>query len=228
MKDLRPHRFPPLSQLTARANTSPTGDASGAGDIADGFQIGMAKGYEEGLQAGRKTGHRKGLSSGREEAMKLGLEQGRQEVLAQYDNLALPLDAALQSLQQLQADYQSALRKEVVELVAKVARQVIRCELALQPQQLLTMVDETLATLPRVGDEEVTIYLNPEELQRIQELDAERAKRWKLLPDSRLEHGECHVKAGTHEADAGCRQRQAAVMEKISAQLIEPPVEVSA
>lgn len=188
----------------------------------------MAKGYEEGLQSGRKTGHRKGLTSGREEAMKLGLEQGRQEVLAQYDNLAIPLDAALQSLQQLQADYQSALRKEVVELVAKVARQVIRCELALQPQQLLTMVDETLATLPRVGDEEVTIYLNPEELQRIQELDAERAKRWKLLPDPRLESGECHVKAGSHEADAGCCQRQAAVMEKISAQLIEPPVEASA
>jgi len=92
----------------------------------------------------------------------------------------------------------------------------------------LTMVDETLATLPRVGDEEVTIYLNPEELQRIQELDAERAKRWKLLPDPRLESGECHVKAGSHEADAGCRQRQAAVMEKISAQLIEPPVEASA
>ena len=225
MNNLRPHRFPPLSQLTARANTSLAGDAT---EVADGFQVGMDKGYEEGLQAGKKSGHRKGLTSGREEGLKLGMEQGRQEVLAQYQGLAQPLEAALKSLQQLQADYQSALRKEVVELVAKVARQVIRCELALQPQQLLTMVDETLATLPRVGDEEVTVYLNPEELQRIQELDAERAKRLKLLPDSRLEHGECHVKAGTHEADAGCRQRQKAVMEKISEQLIGSPEEVTA
>lgn len=223
MKNTRPHRFPPLSQLVARPGAAAAGDAS---PVADGFQQGMDRGYEEGLEAGRQGGHAQGLDAGREEGLRLGREQGHAQVLAAYAHAAQPLEAAVTALKSLQADYQAAMRKEVVELVAKVARQVIRGELALQPLQLLNMVDETLATLPRVRDEEVEIYLNPEELQRIEELDAERAKRWKLLPDARLEPGECYVKAGHHEADAGCRQRQAAVMEQISTQLLDTASEV--
>jgi flagellar assembly protein FliH len=214
MKLTRPHRFPPLVQLVARPNEV----AEGALAVADGFQQGMDKGYEEGRQAGLCKGREEGWAVGHAE----GLTQGRQDARAVFENLARPLDAAVQGLQRLQNDFQAAMRKEVVDLVAKVARRVILSELALQPLQLLNMVDETLASLPRVRNEEVEVYLNAEELQRIQELDPERAGRWNLLPDPRLEPGECHVKAGKHEADAGCHQRQAAVMEQISTQLIEP------
>jgi flagellar assembly protein FliH len=216
MKHSRPHRFPPLAQLIA--STAVPGGAS----AAEAFQQGLDKGYAEGLRSGEEAGHAQGLDAGHAEGLRRGAEQGRSEAVAAFETLAQPLDAALNALQGLQADYQAALRKEVVDLVGKVARQVIRGELALQPLQLLTMVDETLATLPRVRDKEVEVYLNPEELQRITELDPQRARRWKLLPDPRLEPGECHVKAGRHEADAGCRQRQAAVMEQISAQLEVP------
>lgn len=224
MKNPRLHRFPPLAQLLTRAPAAPGSDAS---TLADGFQQGMDKGYEEGLQAGQHSGHQEGLAAGHSEGLQQGMQQGRSEALALFENLSQPLEAALQQVRNLQADYQAAMRKEVVELVAKVARQVIRCELALQPQQLLAMVDETLATLPRVRDDEVEVFLNPEEWQRIHELHPERAQRWKLQPDPRLEAGECHVQAGSHEADAGCRQRQAAVMEQISAQLIEPAPEAA-
>jgi flagellar assembly protein FliH len=140
-------------------------------------------------------------------------------VLERFDALAAPVDAALMALRQLQTDYQSALRKEVVELVAKVARQVIRSELALQPVQLLSLVDETLATMPPAR-EGVEVYLNPEECERIRELAPERAARWTLIADPRLEPGECRVKADGREADAGCRQRLAACMEQVAAQLL--------
>ncbi len=215
---LRLHRFPPLAQLRDRPPAVAGGDAS---LVADGFQEGMAKGYEEGLQSGWHSGHQEGLAAGLEEGRSQGTAQGREEASARLAQIGAPLQAALEQLQQLQADYQAAMRKEVVDLVAKVARQVIRCELALQPQQLLAMVDETLATLPRVSDEEVQVHLNPEECQRLHELQPEGARRWKLRPDPRLEPGECHVHAGNHEADAGCRQRQAAVMEQVSAQLLD-------
>lgn len=218
MKNARPHRFPQLYQLVAR---TPAQEGAGPG-AAEGFQQGLDQGYAEGLRSGTEAGHAEGLANGFAEGLRTGRDSGREAVLAAFKDLARPLDAALEGLKSLQADYQSALRKEVVELVGKVARQVIRCELALQPMQLLTMVDETLATLPRVGDHEVEVYLHPEDLQRIVDLDPQRAQRWKLLPDPRLEPGECHVKAASHEADAGCRQRQAAVMEQISAQLAEP------
>ena len=109
-------------------------------------------------------------------------------------------------------------RSSVVDLVAKVARQVIRAELALQPVQLLALVDETLASMPPTR-EEIDVFLNPEELKRISELDPKRAKRWNLIADARLDAGECRIKAGDNEVDAGCHQRLSACMDQVSSHL---------
>jgi flagellar assembly protein FliH len=217
MKNLRPHRFPPLSQVGLAL------PGSGAAQLqlshAEAFKEGMDRGYQEGYDTGLASGRRDGLVIGREDGAREAGETARREVLARFEELAQPLDAMHAALHQLQADYQMALRKEVVELVAKVARQVIRSELALQPVQLLSLVDETLATMPPAR-EGVEVYLNPEELERISELAPERAARWTLIADARLEPGECRVKADGREADAGCRQRLAACIEQVSAQLL--------
>jgi flagellar assembly protein FliH len=191
------------------------------------MQASLAEGYQQGVDRGYRVGHESGLREGRETGLREGREAGRsegeatarREASAKFDSLAEPVDAMLKALQNVQDDYQSALRKEVVELVAKVARQVIRCELALQPAQLLALVDETLGTMPR-SRKKTEVYLNEGDLQRILEIDHSRAARWKLLPDPHLEPGECRVKSGDREADAGCHQRLTACMEQISTQLL--------
>lgn len=216
MRNPRPHRFPPLTELLASGRPRP-GSTMEQPSFAEGFQDGLDRGYREGYESGLRSGRQDGIAEGHSE----GMLAGRREVQARFAELAGPVDAVLESLQHLQHDYQSALRKEVVELVAKVARQVIRCELALQPVQLLSLVDETLAAMPPTP-EGVEVYLNPEELERICELDAERAQRWSLIADPRMEPGECRVRAGGNEADAGCRQRLAACIEQVSTQLLEP------
>lgn len=225
MNKIRLHRFPPLSQLTVQ-NQGQGGDEriSIQTRLAEGFHQGMEKGYtqgyREGYDAGFENANREGFAKGLEE----GSVQGRQESLERFEHLAQPIDAVLESLKQLQSDYQAALRMEVVELVTKVARQVIRCELTLKPSQIMALVDETVSAMPPVRDA-IQVYLNREELQRIAELDPSYADRWQLIPDARLEPGECRVKAGDHEADAGCRQRLVACMEQINAQLMEAPFE---
>jgi flagellar assembly protein FliH len=214
MKHARPHRFPPLSQVSLAAPGAGPASVQLQASLADGFREGLDKGYRDGQESGRQEGHAEGLRAGH----RAGVAEGRREALARFDAVAPAMDALVEAFERFQGDYQSALRKEVVDLVAKVARQVIRCELALQPVQLLSLVDETLAAMPR-GTEEVEVLLNPEELQRIRELDPVRASRWRLVPDATLEPGECRVRAGAREADAGCRQRLAACMERVSAQL---------
>ena len=217
MKNLRPHRFPPLSQVGG--SLPPAASAQLQRSHAEAFQEGMERGYREGYDGGIESGRRDGFDAGHAEGVRTGAEEGRREALARFEAIARPLDAAIGEVRQLQAEYQTAMRKEVVELVAKVARQVIRSELALQPVQMLALVDETLATMPP-APEGVEVYLNPEERERIRELAPDRAARWTLIPDSRLEPGECRVRAGGREADAGCRQRLAACMEQVSAQLL--------
>jgi len=215
MKNYRPHRFPPLPPRTGHAL------APMQASVADGFQQGMAQGYAEGHASGLADGRAQGLAEGHLDGLRRGADEGRRQAEQAFEAAVRPLDAVVAELNRLHADYDLAQRKEVVDLVARVARQVIRCELTLQPTQLLTLVDEALAAMPPTR-EQVEVYLNPEDLQRIRDLDPERAKRWSLLPDARLETGECHVRAGDHEADAGCQQRLTACMQQVAAQLVDP------
>lgn len=218
MKPFRSYQFPPLHQVS---QARPAGaDGAGATEewqsaLADGYRQGQREGYEAGLDQGRAEGFPRGEAEGREH----GREQGRAAALARFDELARPVDAMLAGLAQLKADLRAAQRSEVVELVGKIARQVIRAELALQPVQLLALVEEALAVMPPSRDE-VEVFLNPEELRRVQELDPKRARQWTLLSDPALEPGECRVRAGDNEVDAGCQGRLAAVMEQVHGQLM--------
>lgn len=220
MKTLRPHRFPPLAQLHAAPHRTGLQGAELQASLAQGFQEGLSKGYEEGYASG--------LQSGQDEARQAAQAAGHAQGLAQAgeaarQRLRQPLaavDGLLQQLQQLQHDYQAALRREVVELVERVARQVIRAELTLRPTQLLALVDETLSAMPPAR-EGVAIFLNPEDRERLLELAPERLRDWQLHPDAALEPGECRVLAGGREADAGCRQRLAACMAQVRGQLVE-------
>ncbi|WP_077033551.1 flagellar assembly protein FliH [Pelomonas sp. KK5] len=218
---MRAHRFPPLAQVRLASDGNAAADVQAA--VAAGFQQGLDKGYAE--------GHAEGVAAGSEAARITGhadgMAAGRREVQQRFEHIGRPIDALFAELQQLKADYQAAQRREVVDLVARVARQVIRCELTLQPTQLLALVDETLAAMPPARDGQVEVHLNPEDLQRIQELAPERAAQWTLLADARLDSGECRVKAGEREADAGCRQRLAACMEQVAEQLNATPAEIA-
>ncbi|QPF74169.1 flagellar assembly protein H [Roseateles sp. DAIF2] len=212
----RPHRFPPLAQLNASRELANSSPAQLQESLAQGFQEGLSKGYEEGYASGLQSGAEAAQAEGREQ----GREQGRREMHERFGGLAKPVDALFAELKQLQSDFQGALRKEVVELVEKVSRQVIRAELTLQPTQLLALVDETLSSMP-VRREGVEVYLNPEDLRRLQDLAPERVQDWTLLPDPKLESGECRLLAGGREADAGCRQRLEACMSQVKAQVLD-------
>ena len=220
MKQFRPYHFPPLAQFIAagvakRAQSSSsssttTPDEEWQSAIADGYRQGQREGYEVGLDEGRNDGY----DAGHAEGVERGVAEGRQQALTELEQMAKPVDAMLRSLKKLKTEFRNAQRKEVVDLVGKIARQVIRAELALQPVQMLNLVDEALAAMPPTR-EDVEVFMNPEELKRIQELDPKRAKKWNLMSDPALDLGECRVRAGDHEVDAGCQNRLAACMTQV-------------
>jgi flagellar assembly protein FliH len=217
MKPLRPYRFPSLTRLNMGKSA---GAEHAQADWDNGFAAGESRGYDEGYAQGLQQGRLDGAKEGHREGLALGRDDGRRQVKEEFAGLARPLDEALARVNQLRDDYQAALRRELVDLVAKVARQVIRCELALQPRQLLTLVEETLAAMPASNDA-VEVAFNPLDMERVIDLDPQRAQQWNLVADPRLEAGECRVKRGGQEADAGCRQRLQACIDQIEAQVLD-------
>ncbi len=212
----RPFRFPPRVKTPAQAAAGFADDpAALQRAVADGFQEGIDKGYREGLGQGREAGHREGFQRGVEDGKALGLEEGRQQGCRAFDEAGQPLDRLIEAFEGFRQEYEQARREELLELVQKVARQVIRCELTLHPTQLLTLAEEALSAMP--GDQEdVRIHLNPEECARIRELAPERAAAWRLVPDEKLPLGECRVLTAQAEADIGCQQRLDSCMETLA------------
>ncbi len=212
----RPFRFPPRVKTPAQATADLAGDpAALQRAVADGFQEGIDKGYREGLEQGREAGHREGFQRGVEDGKALGLEEGRLQGRRAFDEAGQPLDRLIEAFEGFRQEYEQARREELLELVQKVARQVIRCELTLHPTQLLTLAEEALSAMP--GDQEdVRIHLNPEECARIRELAPERAAAWRLAPDEKLALGECRVLTAQAEADIGCQQRLDSCMETLA------------
>ena len=168
MKQFRPYHFPPLHQVRAATGTLPAGgtDSPSQEDWDSALAAGYRQGQQDGYDAGYEAARAEGFARGQEEGVERGLEEGRAQALAHLEEIGKPVDAALKALEKLKSDFKAAQRKEVVDLVGKIARQVIRAELALQPTQLLALVDEALAAMPPARDT-IEVLMNPEELKRV-------------------------------------------------------------
>lgn len=216
-REWRPYRFPPLPDREAPQYSDDPIALQRA--IADGFQEGNAKGYLEGLEQGREQGKREGFAAGHEEARNEGLAQGICEGRQSFEQASGPLEAMNQKLRAFMAEFELKRRQELLALVKKVSEQVIRCELTLNPTQLLTLVDEALACMP-LEPEDVHVQLHPQEFARIKDLAPDRAAAWRLVADDSLALGECRIVSTQAEVDVGCQQRLDACVQTLSEHLL--------
>ncbi len=215
-RDWRPYRFPPLPQeLAPEWKNDPVAVQRA---IADGFQEGNEKGYQEGLIQGQEHGLQLGHEAGREQGLQEGRMQGRVEGRESFDQASSPLEAANRQLRSFLSGLERTRRQELLALVKKVSEQVIRCELTLNPTQLLTLAEEALAGMP-LETTDVHINLHPQEFARIKDLAPDRAASWRLVADEALALGECRIVTPRAEVDVGCQQRLDACVETLSQHL---------
>lgn len=205
---MRLHQFPPLRKAWQRVEESgePADAATLQQQLMDGFQQGISDGFAQGLEQGKSQGYQEGVEQGRSAGHQQGFDAGKQQAREHFLAAAAPLDALSAQLQQQLDEHEQRRKSELLALVEKVTRQVIRVELALQPSQLLALVDEALSTLPELP-KQLRILMNAEEFSRIKELEPEKVQSWGLCADSELEPGECRIVTDASEIDIGCNQR---------------------
>lgn len=209
----RLHKFPPLRKRWVQNGPPREEEGTRALDPAEyqqqkkeGFQDGMNQGFALGMAEGKEEGYQEGVRLGFDEGMRKGLAEGKQQARQQFMEAAAPFERIATEVQHYLERYEQRRREELLQLVEKVTRQVIRCELALQPTQLLALVEEALTSLPQ-QPEQVRVLLNAQEFQRISEAEPEKTREWGLAADATLEPGECRVVTDTTEIDVGCQHR---------------------
>ncbi|EFB2831390.1 flagellar assembly protein FliH [Escherichia sp. 93.0743] len=134
------------------------------------------------------------------------LKDGFQEGRKQYVEAAQPLENITGKVNDFLAHIERKQREDLLQLVEKVTRQVIRCELALQPTQLLALVEEALAAFPSMP-ETLQVMMSAEEYNRIRDAVPEKVNEWGLMPSLDLAPGECRVITDKSELDIGCEHR---------------------
>lgn len=208
----RLHKFPPLRKNRS-AHAPADDEAPGAQDAAgyqqqlqEGFREGLNQGFAQGMEEGKEEGYQEGVRLGFDEGLRKGLAEGKQQARQQLLDAAAPFEQVTAEVQRFLESYEQRRREELMQLVEKVTRQVIRCELALHPTQLLALVEEALTSLPQ-PPEQIRVLLNGEEFRRISEAEPEKAREWGLAADPALEPGECRVVTDTTEMDVGCQHR---------------------
>lgn len=207
----RLHRFPPRHrppepELLAQGVST----ADYQRQLMDGFQEGLKKGFDQGMTEGQEQGFQEGQQKGFDEGIRQGYAEGslagQQEGLKQFIQASQPLEMISSKVNDYLAHVQRKQREDLLQLVEKVTRQVIRCELALQPTQLLALVEEALASLPSTP-ESLHVLLSTEEFNRIQMAAPEKVTEWGLTPSTELQTGECRIVTDTTELDVGCEHR---------------------
>lgn len=156
--------------------------------------------------------HNAARAAGYEEGRQDGYAEGRAAIQAEADRmtaLAANFEQALTALDQNIADH-------VLALAIELAGQVLRRTLEADPDALLPVVREALASLP-VHHGHVALHVHPDDAEAMQLHFGQHFSQagWHVVPDTQIQPGGCYLKAGSSEVDATLSTRWKRVLEAI-------------
>jgi flagellar assembly protein FliH len=163
-------------------------------------ETGYREGHEAGLREGRQQGHEEGYAQGQAQA-----RVEAQQLMAEMTAI-LPALAEQYSRELAQAREQVAA--QLLALAQDMAHAMLLTALELQPELLLTLIDETLHELPGL-QAPATLRLHPADLELVRAARGEalQAAGWRLLADPSLERGGCRMDTASHAVDASLPSR---------------------
>lgn len=201
-KHVRPWHAPRL-EIPASKNHSPT-DPAEAGKRPSR----PVSPYEADLEAARKQGWAEGHEQGQRTGMERGRSEGRVEAVASATAAADLLQALLRE----RARVDARLEDEVLACIDSMARLVLRRELEHDGDALRRIVSRALEQLPSLT-QLPTVYLHPDDIELLHRGGFEIDKA-QVTADRALSRGDCRVKAGAAEIDAGADAWIDAVIER--------------
>ena len=160
----------------------------------DGCDLAVAPGGDQ------AAGFDKGYECGRLE----GQESGRQEVLAQAQRLGQLMHSLARPFEELDREVEEGL----VALTLAIVRKLVHAEIKSSPQQIASVVNETLALLPGAS-RDVHLHLHPADAQLVGELlpDIAAGNMLQIVADGSLQQGGCLVKTRSSRIDATVEAR---------------------
>jgi flagellar assembly protein FliH len=154
----------------------------------------------------------KGYAEGREAGL-AAARQEQQAAQAEIDRRVQQLGSILEFMSRPLAEVDAQVQRQLAVLAGAIARQVVRRELKIHPDDIIGVIRDTVSLLP-VTARDVRVHLNPEDAtlvrSRLTEVTSERA--WSITEDPILPRGGCRVTSENSTIDAQVEQRVGAAI----------------
>jgi flagellar assembly protein FliH len=164
------------------------------------------------LDAVEREAWDKGYAEGREAGL-AAARQEQQAAQAEIDRRVQQLGSILEFMSRPLAELDAQVQRQLAVLAGAIARQVVRRELKIHPDDIIGVIRDTVALLP-VTARDVRVHLNPEDAtlvrSRLTEVTSERA--WSITEDPILPRGGCRVTSENSTIDAQVEQRVGAAI----------------
>jgi flagellar assembly protein FliH len=170
-------------------------------------QTGHRQGQQEGLAQGHAAGHAEGLTQ--------GLAEGRALIDAQQAALLTLLASFEEQIKHAREN----IAQQVLAVALDMAHAMLKSVLAIEPQRVLPLVEQTLQSLPALKSN-ARLYLHPQDLALLvtAQGDALSAEGWHLRADPAMLRGGCRVETPTNEIDASLPTRWARLQQALGQQ----------
>ena len=157
------------------------------------------------LEAIRQQAYNEGFATGEKDGFHAGQLKARQEAEAALAPRLENLELMGQLLEPI-ADQDRNLEHAMATLVSHMAREVIQRDLLIDSSQIRQVLREALKLLP-MGASNVRIHVNPQDFELIKALRERHEESWRILEDSSLLPGGCHIETEHSRIDASIETR---------------------
>ena len=158
------------------------------------------------LEAIRQQAYNEGFATGEKDGFHAGQLKARQGAEASLAPRLQSLERLMEQLLEPIADQDRNLEHAMVTLVSHMAREVIQRDLLIDSSQIRQVLREALKLLP-MGASNVRIHVNPQDFELIKALRERHEESWRILEDSSLLPGGCHIETEHSRIDASIETR---------------------
>lgn len=151
------------------------------------------------------------------EGLEKGKADGKAEVKQQQQYILDKMNTLLASCHQQLGNFDEDVCQQLVSMTIAIAKQVIRRELSIEPEQIMGVIRDAVNCLPS-SSEKILLKLHPDDailVREIYHLNEEPDRTWKIFEDPGMQRGGCVISTETSEVNADLDHRIAAIVSRL-------------
>ncbi|WP_020209468.1 flagellar assembly protein FliH [Gilvimarinus chinensis] len=183
------------------------------GLTADELEAIVREAELEGFAKGREEGFKKGYDDGFESGQHKGSLEMRQQLVAEQQTFQGLAEALFNPI----GEQDERLETLILETICRLSRAVVQRELTTQPNDIVKLVKSAVQALP-AGRDHLTVYLNPQDADQIEQYAQEHNLDWTFHADAELAAGGAKVVTRDSVVDCSLERRLEEVIDRFLSQ----------